>query len=141
MKKLKKTDIVPLVEKNLTAVNDTDVLPPEIMKLLEDKIPPWLQEFEADGSAVLRWNHELLIMFEEILRLDHGWTEPEIERFEKRIKEMLPIVHQMKMEDTKLLRKHDFAIAYDAVERNKLLFKAEKAGISLPEGKGIKKLK
>lgn len=138
----KKTNeiIKKVVERNLTAIDDQDILPPELMAQLEAKMPEWLKEYEADGSAVMRWMHEYLILMEEVLRLDFGFNEDELAKIEKRIKEMLPILHTMKLEDTKLLRKADFAMARDAVERNKMLFKAEKAGISLPAS-GTKKLK
>jgi hypothetical protein len=134
--KIAKVDI----EKNLTAVEQEDKLSPELMKLLEDNVPDFVKEYAADGTAILRWNHELLIMFEEILRLDHGWNEDMLESFEKRVKEMLPVVHKMKLEDTKLLRKADFAVALDIVERNKQLFKAEQSGISLPSKSQTQKL-
>lgn len=139
-KKLTKKDLAT-IPSNLAAITESDVLPPEIMAQLEDKMPAWLKEYEADGSAVMRWMHEYLILMEEVLRLDFGFNEDELAKIEKRIKDMLPILHTMKLEDTKLLRKADFAMARDAVERNKMLFKAEKAGIALPQAKGVKSLK
>jgi hypothetical protein len=53
---------------------------------------------------------------------------------------MLPVLHKIKMEDTRLLRKADMAIGLDMVERNKVLFKMEKAGIALPNNE-TKKIK
>jgi len=128
----KKIELVKKIEANTVAIADSDVLPPELMKALEDKMPEFVKEYEADGSAVLRWTHEYLILMEEILRLDFGFTEDDMVKIEQRIKDMLPILHTMKLEDTRLLRKHDFAVVRDMVERNKMLFKAEKAGIALP---------
>jgi len=133
-----KIDLVKKIEANTVAIADSDVLPPELMKALEDKMPEFVKEYEADGSAVLRWTHEYLILMEEILRLDFGFTEDDMVKIEQRIKDMLPILHTMKLEDTRLLRKHDFAVVRDMVERNKILFKAEKAGITLP-GKDTQK--
>lgn len=137
----KKKDIdLATIANNPTAITDIDHLSPEMMKLLEDKVPEFVKEYVADGTAVLRWNHEFLILIEEILRNDFNFVEEDMEKVEKRVKELLPVVHKMKMEDTKLLRKADFAIAIDFVERNKALFKAEQAGITLPTGE-LKKLK
>ncbi len=130
-KKIVKKDLQN-IEKNLVGITDQDVLPPEIMKMLEDKIPEWLQEYEADGTAVMRWMHEYLILIEEILRIDFGFTEDDMGKIEGRIKEMLPMLHKMKMENSKLLRKADMAIGMDMVDRNKALFKAEKNNIILP---------
>lgn len=127
------------IEKNLAGITDQDVLPPELMKMLEDKMPEWLRELEADGTATMRWMHEYLILIEEVLRLDFNFSEDDMVKIEKRIKDMLPVLHKMKMEDTKLLRKHDMMIAMDIVERNKVLFKAERSGIKLIDG--VKKLK
>lgn len=139
-KKLTKKDLTK-VESNLAAITDSDVLPPEIMKMLEDKMPEWLKEYEADGTAVARWMHEYLILMEEVLRLDFNFSEDDMVKIEKRIKEILPVLHKMKIENTKLLRKADFAVAMDFVDRNKILFKAEREGIALPSGKTAKKLK
>lgn len=138
-KKIAKKDLQD-IERNLTTISDDDVLPPEIVKLLEDRMPEWLKEYEADGSAVQRWMHEYLILMLEILRLDYGFVENDLEKIEKRIKEMLPVLYKMKMEDTKLMRKADMAVGLAMVERNKVLFKAEKAGIALPNGE-VKKIK
>lgn len=139
-KKIIKKDLQN-IEKNLVGITDQDVLPPEIMQMLSDKIPPWLQEYEADGTAVMRWMHEYLILLEEILRIDFGFQEGDMEKIEGRIKEMLPVLHKEKMENTRLLRKADMAIGMDIVDRNKALFRAEKLGISLPTNSKPKKLK
>lgn len=141
---MSKSDVKSIVnktiDKNLTSIKDEDILPAEIMKQLEDKIPAWLQEFEADGTAVVRWTHEYLIMMEEILRLDFNFTEDDMVKIEKRIKEILPVLHQSKMEDTRLLRKADFAVAMDMVNLNKASFKAEKAGIAIPSKETVRSL-
>jgi hypothetical protein len=128
------------IEGNLTGILETDVLPPELMKMLEDKMPEWMKEYEADGTAVARWMHEYLILMEEVLRIDFDFKEEDMIKLEKRIKETLPVLHKMKIENTKLLRKADMAIGMDMVDRNKALFKAERAGITLPSG-DLKKIK
>lgn len=138
-KKIIKKDLAN-IEKNIPAIKEEDVLSPELMKMLEDKVPEFVKEYVADGTAILRWNHEFLIMLEEILRLDFGFEEDDMVKIEKRLKEMFPIIAQMKKNDTKLLRKVDFAVAIEMVKRNKELFKAEQAGITLPSG-ALKKLK
>lgn len=138
-KKIVKKDLAN-IEKNIPAIKEEDVLSPELMKMLEDKVPDFVKEYVADGTAILRWNHEFLIMLEEILRLDFGFEEDDMVKIEKRLKEMFPIIAQMKKSDTKLLRKVDFAVAIEMVKRNKELFKAEQAGITLPTGE-LKKLK
>jgi hypothetical protein len=137
--KLKVKDLQK-IEKNIVGITDDDVLPPEMMSMLEDKLPEWLKEYEADGTAVMRWMHEYLILMEEVLRIDFNFNEDDMVKIEKRIKEMLPAIHKAKIENTRLLRKADFAVAMDIVDRNKLLYKAEKQGITLPTGE-MKKLK
>lgn len=137
----RKKEIKIVNQDNSVAVTDNDQLPPEMMDMLEKKLPEFVKEYQADGTAVLRWMHEYLILMQEILRLDFGFEEPDMIKIEKRIKEMLPVIHKMKIEDTRLLRKADFAIAMDMVDRNKALFKAEQSGIALPSKGGIKSLK
>lgn len=138
-KKIVKKDLVN-IEKNIPAIKEEDMLSPELMKMLEDKVPDFVKEYAADGTAILRWNHEFLILLEEILRLDFGFEEDDMVKIEKRLKEMLPVIAQMKRNDTRLLRKVDFAVAQEMVEINKKAFKAEQSGITLPTGQ-LKKLK
>lgn len=141
-KKITKADVknLPQIQSNATAVKEEDVLSPELMRMLEDKVPEFVKEQAADGTAIMRWMHEYLILMEEVLRLDFGFSEEDMIRIEKRIKEMLPVIHKMKLEDTRLLRKADMAIGLDMIERNKQMFKAEQSGITLPTGE-LKKLK
>lgn len=136
---IKKKDLTT-IEKNIPAIKEDDLLSPELMKMLEDKVPDFVKEYAADGTAILRWNHEFLILLEEILRLDFGFEEGDMEKIEKRLKEMFPVIAQMKKNDTKLLRKVDFAVAREMVEINKRNFKAEQSNITLPTGE-LKKLK
>lgn len=136
---IKKKDLAT-IEKNIPAIKEDDLLSPELMKMLEDKVPDFVKEYAADGTAILRWNHEFLILLEEILRLDFGFEEDDMVKIEKRLKEMFPVIAQMKKNEPRLLRKVDFAVAREMVEINKRNFKAEQSGITLPTGE-LKKLK
>lgn len=128
-------------KENAVAIHEQDSLPPDLMAKLEDKLPAFLKEYEADGTAVLRWNQELFIMFEYILQRDFGLSDDDIDRFIRKFKELLPVVHKMKIDVPRLLSKEDFHIAREMVERNKFLYKAEKAGIKLPNPQETKKIK
>lgn len=129
------------LEKNLTAILDSDQLPPQIMQALEAKLPEWVKELEADGTAAMRWNQELFILFEYILQRDFEFSDDDIDKFIAKFKEILPVVHKMKIDVPRLLDKKDFHIAREMVERNKFLYKAEKAGIALPTTQEMKKIK
>lgn len=126
---------------NLTSLTDSDILPPEMMRQLENKLPQWLQEYEADGTAIMRWNQELFILFEYILQRDFDFTEDDIDKFILKFKELLPEVAKLKVDVPRLLDKKDFHIAREMVERNKQVFKAQKAGIALPNKQAIKQIK
>lgn len=128
------------LDKNLTSVLESDELPPELMKRLEEKLPPWVKELEADGTAAMRWNQELFILFEYILQRDFNFSDDDIDKFILKFKQILPVVHQMKIDVPRLLDKKDFHIAREMVERNKFLYKAERSGIALPNKQETKKL-
>ena len=141
-KTIQKQDVknVAALQNNAVAVKEEDLLSPELMALLEDKVPAFVKEYAADGTAILQWNHEFLIMIEEVLRLEFDFDEDSLVKLEQHIKELMPIAHHMKKGDTKLLRKNDFAVAMEMVKINKANFKARQAGITLPSGE-LKKLK
>lgn len=136
-----KAELATITPINPTAVMDMDRLPAELTNVLETKIPDWAKELATDGTAVQRWNLEYLILLEEILRKDHGFTEDDMTRLEKRLKELLPVAHTMKLEEPKQLRKKDFALAMAIVDENKRLYKIENKRLSTQSNQYLKEFK
>ncbi|MCL5071047.1 MAG: hypothetical protein M1308_09145 [Actinobacteria bacterium] len=123
---------------NPTAIATQDLLPPELMSMLEDKMPAWLKDYVADGTSVLRWNWEFLIILEQILRADFAFDEKEIIKVEKRLKEIFPRIEKFKGETPRLLQPKDFSPALRMVRRDKKLF-IEQQGWQKQLGEGTKK--
>ncbi len=111
---------------------DIELLTPQQQLELEKKLPKWVRELAADGTAVLRWNQEFLILIEELLRKDFGLTEGDLVKLEKSIKEMLPHLHKMALEGLVILKPKDMQSALGMVEVYKQM---EKTGIALPKPK------
>lgn len=120
--------------KNVTALTADDLVPPEIMQQLENKLPEWVKELARDGSAVLRWNLEFLILLEEILRRDYGFTQDDMQKIEAKTKEMLPHLHKMQLEGLTLLKAEDMKIAMNIVDLYKQQLKERESGIALLPG-------
>lgn len=127
-------------QKNPVAVKESDILPPALMQELEDKLPEWVKELARDGTAVLRWNFEFFILIEEILRRDHNFSEADLVSVEKRVKEMLPVVHKMKIDDPHQLRMKDFQLAMGIVDEHKKALKQEAGRIAIPSKSAVKQL-
>lgn len=136
---VKKEEAKREITPNLGLV-EQDVLPPEIMKALEDKMPDWLKQLQNDGTAVLRWNQEYLILLEEILRREFKFSEGDIKKMEGRVKEMLPHLHNMQLEGLSILNHENMRVAMDIVEIYKKQLKEQDIGIALPGKGSIKKL-
>lgn len=134
-KNLIKKDLINLAD-NPVGIKDDDVIPADLMRQLEDKIPPWLKEYENDGSAILRWNFEYSIFLMELLRYNFDFSEDDIDKLDSLIKEWLPKIKLMKAKLPRLLTKQDFNLALEMVARNKKLLEREKSGIYLPKDKG-----
>lgn len=119
--------------KALDLKKEVELLTPQQMVEMEEKLPQWIKEYAADGTSVLRWNQEFLILIEEILRKDHGFDEGQLVQLEKRIKEMLPELHKMSLKDLVILNPRDMQSALGIVDSYKRI---EKEGrIILPEPK------
>ncbi len=116
MKKIKALDLKKEVEL-LTAEQQIE---------LEKRLPKWVQELAADGTAVLRWNQEFLLLIEELLRKDHGFSEAELVKLEKRIKETLPELHKMSIKDLVILRPQDMQSALGIIDSYKRIEKDTK---------------
>ena len=129
MKKIKELAIKNPTEGNLTL---------EQTMALEEKLPQWVRELAADGTAVLRWNQEFLILVEEILRKDHGFSEGDLVKLEKRVKEMLPHLHKMSLEGLVILRPKDMESALGIVDSYKQI--ENKGKIALPTKNDVKRL-
>lgn len=129
---------------NLTAISEGDKLSPEIMQVLENKLPEFIKEYARDGTAIVRWNYEHLIIIEYLLREHFNFSEGELEKLEKKLKELLPKIVGMKMETPIIITKADYAeVADKMVQRNKQIGRIDEAGrngIILPDG-GMKRLR
>lgn len=132
---VKKEEAKREITPNLAQV-EQDILPPELMKSLEDKLPEWVKELQRNGTAVLRWNQEYLILLEEILRREFGFSEGDIKKMEGRVKEMLPHLHTMQLEGLSILNHENMRVAMNIVDIYKQQLKEQDTGIALP-GKGI----
>ena len=120
--------------KALDLKKEFELLTPQQQKELEEKLPKWIREYAADGTAVLRWNQEFLILIEEILRKDQGFSEGQLVQLEKRVKEMLPHLHKMSLDDLVILRPKDMEKALEIVDSYKKIEKGQ-SKILLPEKK------
>lgn len=118
-------------ETNPVAVVEQDILPPEMTKLLEDKLPQWVKELARDGTAVLRWNLEFLILIEEILRREYGMNQADMVKIEKRVKELMPHLHKMQLEGLTILKAEDMKIALNIVDLYKQQLEREGQTIAL----------
>ena len=125
---------------NPVALKNEDLLPPQLMQMIEDKMPPWLKDYVADGSAVIRWNWEFLIILEQILVDKFNFSEKDIIKVEKNLKQVFPKIEQFKAETPRLLTKDDFSPGLKMVKRNKKLFLAQQGWNQLSAGEQ-KKLK
>ncbi len=124
---------------NLAQV-EQDILPPEVMAALEKNLPEWVKELQRDGTSVLRWNMEYLILIEEILRRDFGFSEGDVQKMEGKVKEMLPHLHNMQLEGLSILNHENMRVAMDIVDIYKQQLKQQETGLILP-GKGkVKRL-
>ncbi len=119
-------------QKTKITTKDIELLTAQQQIDLEKRLPKWVQELAIDGTAVLRWNQEFLILIEELLRKDHGFSEGQLVKLETRIKEMLPHLHKMSLEGLVILKPKDMQSALGMVEAYKQM---EKGGIKLPEPK------
>lgn len=120
---------------------EQDILPPEIMSELEKKLPEWVKQLQIDGTAVLRWNQEYLILLEEILRRDFGFSEGDVKKMEGKVKEMLPHLHTMQLEGLTILNHENMRVALNIVDIYKQQLKEQEIGITLQRKGGITKLK
>lgn len=128
------------IQNNPTAIVEADKLSPALMQKLEDNLPQFVKEYEKDGTAILRWSMEHLMIVEQILVDKFNFSEDEIVKLERNIKEILPAITKYKAETPRLLTQADYYVIKANIERNKMLYSAEKAGITLPDGQ-IKRIK
>ena len=125
--------------KALTKKNPTELLTPEQQAQLRQLLPEWVLEFEEDGTSVLRWNYQFLLLIEEFLRRDHGFSEKQLIKLEKRIKEDMPKFVGLSLKDAMILRPRDMESAFDMIDFHKKALKKERVS-ELPAGT-LKKVK
>lgn len=123
----------------LTIKNKIELLTPEQQAQLRQLLPPWVKEFEEDGTAVLRWNYQFLLLVEELLRRDHGFEEKDLVKLEKRIKVMMPKFVGLSLGEAMILRPKDMTSALDMIEFHKKVLKQERVP-ELPK-ETLKKIK
>lgn len=138
----KKTALVPKQNFNIVAQNPDDLLSPQLMKQLEDKLPEFIKEYERDGTAILRWNYEHLIIIEYLLREHFNFNDNQLVKLEKELKQIMPKVVGLKAETPLIITKEDYVgIADRAVQLNKLIQQRADSKIALPTEQELHKLK
>jgi hypothetical protein len=138
---MKKKDVEKIVNKapqNPVAQHEGDILDAQTMQMLEDKLPQWVKELQNDGTAVLRWNLEFLILIQEILIQDFGFSQGDMVKLETKIKEMLPHLHEMQLNGLTILNHENMKVAMKIVELNKAQIQQAGKKIIMP---GVKRIK
>ena len=122
--------------------NKMELLTPEQQAQLRQLLPEWVVEFEEDGTSVLRWNYQFLLLVEELLRRDHGFTDKQLVKLEKRIKSTMPKFVGLSLKDAMILRPKDMESAMNMIDFHKNILKKERVQ-ELPAGtlKKVKELK
>ena len=116
------------------------ILSPEQEKKLKANLPFWLPEKEQIGTAMLQTGMEFLVMVEDILRSDFGFTEKDEIRLEKKVKQVLPVLHEMENRGLSILSPHDMAKIGEIAEIRLLRLEGKgklpsKTSVKLLEGK------
>ena len=116
------------------------VLTPEQEKKLKANLPSWLPEKENVGTAMLQTGMEFLVMLEDILETDFGFTEKDKIRLEKKVKQVLPVLHEMENRGLSILSTHDMAKIGEIAEIRLLRLEGKgklptKTSVKLLEGK------
>jgi len=113
--------------KKLTVVPETgivDSLSKELKLTIEQEqtlranAPKWIPEKENIATSMMQTGQEFLVLTEEILAGEFGFSEKEIIRFEEKLKKILPILHEMEVErNLSILSPKDMAIVGDIAEK------------------------
>ena len=107
---------------------------------LKANLPSWLPEKENIGTAVLQTSQEFLVMIEEILKSDFGFTEKDEIKLEKKVKQVLPVLHEMENRGLSILSPHDMAKIGEIAEIRLLRLEGKgklpnKTSVKMLEGK------
>lgn len=128
-----KKSLIPTNQVNPVAVNPQDLLSPEVVKQLEDNLPDYLKEYEQDGTAVVRWSYEHLIIIEYLLREHFNFNDKDLTKLENELKKILPKVVKLKAETPLLITKESYVgFADKAVKINKIIQKTVEKGLPMP---------
>ena len=116
------------------------VLTSEQEKKLKANLPSWLPEKENVGTAMLQTGMEFLVMLEDILRSDFGFTEKDEIKLEKKVAQVLPVLHEMENRGLSILSTHDMAKIGEIAEIRLLRLEGKgklptKTSVKLLEGK------
>jgi hypothetical protein len=80
--------------------------------------PTWVPTVENIGTAMMQTALEFMVLVEEILVRDHGFTENEIVRLEKKIQKVLPTLAGTEVDrDLSILRPKDMQKVVDIAEK------------------------
>lgn len=122
--------------------NKMELLTPEQQAQLRQLLPEWVVEFEEDGTSVLRWNYQFLLLVEELLRRDHGFSDKQLIKLEKRLKVAMPAFVGLSLKEAMILRPKDMESAMTMIDFHKKALKKERVS-ELPAGtiKKVKQLK
>ena len=126
------------LSKNTVAIKEDDQLPPELMQMLEDKMPQYIKEQEATGTAVIRTAFEYTVLVTSVLRYAFNFSEDEIAKFEKNVKKGLIEINERKLltgPDMLLLKEEDFAGLNPVTQINREKFQRQQSKIYLPNKK------
>lgn len=111
---------------NKLTKNKIELLTPKQQVQLRQLLPKWVMEFEEDGTAVLRWNYQFLLLLEELLRRDHDFSEKQLIKLEKKLKDVMPKFVGLSLKDAMILRPKDMTSALDMIAFHKKVLKQER---------------
>jgi hypothetical protein len=105
--------------KNKLAIKDsTRGLTIKQEQALRANLPDWVPTVENLGTAMQQTALEFMVLVEEILVRDHGFSENEIVKLEKKIQKVLPTLAGTEVErDLSILRPKDMQKIIDIAEK------------------------
>ncbi|MCR4285075.1 MAG: hypothetical protein NUV97_03480 [archaeon] len=115
----KKTSLIPFENKAIIASLSQGLqLTVDQEQTLRANLPSWIPDKENLGTAVSQTALEFLVLVEEILVRDHGFSEKEIVKLERKIKQVLPTLAGTEVErDLSILRPKDMQMVIDIAEK------------------------
>jgi len=85
---------------------------------LRANLPSWVPDKENVGTSMTQASTEFLVLVEEVLARDFGFSEKDIVGMEEKIKKILPVLKGMEVErELSILSPKDMAIVGDIAEK------------------------